>query len=90
MKTQAPSARCWFTTDKLQTDYRPILNGIKAAGADGWFPHFADASQQAIADAHALGLKIAAWTVNDPAEMQRLTAQGLDAICTDRPDLMQP
>jgi glycerophosphoryl diester phosphodiesterase len=87
---QVPSACCWFTTDKLEGDTSPVLDGIKAAGAAGWFPHWANASGQAIADAHARGLKIGAWTVNDPGDMQRLTAQGLDAICTDRPDLMQP
>jgi glycerophosphoryl diester phosphodiesterase len=24
-----------------------------------------------------------AWTVNDPAQMERLTALGVDALCTD-------
>ena len=85
----APGAECWFTTDKLSGDYRPILNGIEAAGAKGWFPHFADASAQAIADAHAQGLKIGAWTVNEPTDMVRLIREGLDALCTDRPDLMK-
>ena len=32
------------------------------------------------------GLKVGAWTVNEPADMARLS--DLDAICTDRPDLL--
>jgi glycerophosphoryl diester phosphodiesterase len=87
IRQQSPSARCWFTTDKLQGDYLPMLDAIKAAGGDGWFPHHADATGLAISDAHARGLKIGAWTVNERAEMTRMIGQGIDAICTDRPDI---
>ncbi|HEX4532875.1 MAG TPA: glycerophosphodiester phosphodiesterase family protein [Rhizomicrobium sp.] len=62
-----------------------ILKAIKAAGGDGWFPYFRDSTPQAVADARALGLKVGAWTVDDAADMRRLA--GLDAVCTDRPDL---
>jgi len=63
-----------------------ILAAIKAAGGDGWFPHHLDIDAQTTAEARALGLKIGAWTVDDPAQMCALA--GLDAICTDRPDLL--
>jgi glycerophosphoryl diester phosphodiesterase len=88
VRQRAPQAECWFTTDRLEGDYRPILDGIKAAGGAGWFPHFDDARGLAISDAHARGLKIGAWTVNETARMQKLVEQGLDALCTDRPDLL--
>jgi glycerophosphoryl diester phosphodiesterase len=89
IRQQSPSARCWFTTDKLQGDYLPMLDAIKAAGGDGWFPHHADATGLAISDAHARGLKIGTWTVNEKAEMAKLRKLGIDAICTDWPDLLQ-
>ncbi len=66
-----------------------ILRAIKAAGGDGWFPTFTDATDRAVAEAHDLGLKVGAWTVDDPADMRSLIARGLDAICTDRPDVLQ-
>jgi glycerophosphoryl diester phosphodiesterase len=65
-----------------------ILRAIKAAGGDGWLPHYADIDASSVAEARTLGLQIGAWTVNDPADMRRLIALGLDAICTDRPDLL--
>lgn len=65
-----------------------ILRAIKAAGGDGWFPMYRDANAQTIADAHALGLKVGAWTVDDVSDMRALIAGGIDAICTDRPDLL--
>ena len=66
-----------------------ILQAIKAAGGHGWFPMYRDATPNAVEEARALGLKVGAWTVDDPADMRALTELGLDAICTDRPDLLQ-
>jgi glycerophosphoryl diester phosphodiesterase len=79
-------APCWFTTDKLQGDARPVIDRIAAAGGQGWFPNFPDATPDNVAYARDRGLEVGAWTVNDPTAMKRLS--GLDAICTDRPDLL--
>ncbi|HEY1630898.1 MAG TPA: glycerophosphodiester phosphodiesterase family protein [Rhizomicrobium sp.] len=65
-----------------------ILKAIKAAGGDGWFPMYRDATDTAVAEAHALGLKVGAWTTDEPGELQALIKAGIDAICTDRPDVL--
>ena len=50
IKQQAPDARCWFTTDKLQGDARAGARTIiKAAGGDGWFPCISDATAEKVA-----------------------------------------
>ncbi len=82
-------ACCWFSTDKLKGDLKPILDGIANAKAVGWFPEKTNATPENIAYARSIGLNVGAWTVNEPAEMKTLLALGLDAICTDRPDLLQ-
>lgn len=66
-----------------------FIAAIHAAGGDGWFPMWADATDEAVREARGFGLKIGAWTVNDPGQMRMLAARGLDAICTDRPDILE-
>lgn len=40
-----------------------------------------------IAAAHRHGVEVHVWTVNDPDEMRRLVAMGVDGIVTDRVDV---
>jgi glycerophosphoryl diester phosphodiesterase len=63
-----------------------IRRAIKAAGGDGWFPTHTDINPQSVAEARALGLKIGAWTVDEQGDMKRML--DLDALCTDRPDVL--
>jgi glycerophosphoryl diester phosphodiesterase len=65
-----------------------ILRAIKEAGGAGWFPYFRDLTEERAAEARALGLRLGAWTVDASDDMRRLLAFGIDAICTDRPDLL--
>ncbi len=65
-----------------------IVRAIHAAGGQGWFPMHRDAGAEAIFEAHDLGLKVGAWTVDDAAEMRTLILNGIDCICTDRPDVL--
>ncbi len=37
--------------------------------------------------AHAAGLEVNVWTVNDPERMAELIEMGVDGICTDVPDI---
>ena len=86
LHVQECGGACWFTVDKLQGDARSVIDMIAQAGGQGWFPNFPDATPENVAYARQRGLKVGAWTVNDPADLRRLT--DLDAICTDRPDLL--
>ncbi|HEX4883837.1 MAG TPA: glycerophosphodiester phosphodiesterase [Casimicrobiaceae bacterium] len=40
--------------------------------------------------AHAAGLAVATWTVNDPARARALVAMGVDTIITDAVDVLDP
>lgn len=62
---------------------------VKVSGGAVWSPFFSNLTREALREAHALNLKIVAWTVNEPAEMQRLIEWGVDGIISDRPDIMR-
>jgi glycerophosphoryl diester phosphodiesterase len=47
------------------------------------------ATRRLIATAHAAGIKVLVWTVNDRAEMERLLEKGVDGIMTDRPTVLR-
>ncbi len=58
-----------------------------AGWAAGIAPHATSVDADVVAAAHDRGLAVRAWTVNDPAEMDRLLAAGVDGLITDVPDL---
>ena len=60
---------------------------VKAAGGSHWAAYFGDLDASKVKEAQALGLKVLAWTVNDPALMARMLDYGVDGLITDRPDL---
>ncbi len=47
-------------------------------------------SPRFVNDAHRANLKVQVWTVDDPGDAERLLGWGVDALITDRPDLIVP
>ena len=62
---------------------------VQASGAAVWSPNYRDLTAPAVVEAHELGLTVTPWTVNEPADMQRLVAFGVDGMISDRPDLLR-
>ena len=65
-----------------------VLRAIYAANGKGWFGEKSDMSAANIAIAKKWQLTTSAWTVNQPDEMHACAALGVDAIITDRPDIL--
>jgi glycerophosphoryl diester phosphodiesterase len=59
---------------------------VQAAGCRTWSPRFTELSAAAVADAHALGLKVVPWTVNAADDLARVIDLGVDGLITDYPD----
>jgi glycerophosphoryl diester phosphodiesterase len=62
---------------------------IRAASGTIWSPLYRDIDAKLVAEAHRLGLKVVAWTVNDPKDMADLIDMGVDGIISDRPDMLR-
>ena len=60
----------------------------KRMGCEIVLPRYPLATEKAVALAHRLGLKVVAWTVNSLDWARRLYERRVDAIATDRPDLL--
>lgn len=59
------------------------------SGAVTWSPAAGDVTAADVREAHALGLGVVPWTVNDRARMNRLIDLGVDGLITDRPDVLR-
>jgi len=59
------------------------------ARATAMHPHCSMIDARFVAWAKGKGLKINTWTTDDPAEMKRLCDLGVDAIITNKPDILR-
>lgn len=76
----------WWSVAALATG-APVRNHSRARWA---FLPTRLASPRTVARARGLGLRVAVWTVDEPAAAQRFLALGADAVTTDRPDRLLP
>jgi glycerophosphoryl diester phosphodiesterase len=60
--------------------------GRVAAWATGIGPAKGHVDRKLLEVAHALGLVVHPWTVNAPADLERLLSLGVDGVFTDYPD----
>jgi glycerophosphoryl diester phosphodiesterase len=79
-----PSA--WTAGFQLR-DHGSVPRLVKAAGGRAWSPFYRDIDAAKVAEAHALGISVIVWTVNDAAQMERMIQLGVDGLITDRPDI---
>lgn len=59
---------------------------VEAAGCAVWSPYYRDVTEDALTEAHTLGLRVVVWTVNEVEDMLDLARLGVDGIITDYPD----
>jgi glycerophosphoryl diester phosphodiesterase len=76
----------WTAGLKMADHDGSVPRLVHATGARTWSPHHADLSAEALLEAQALGLRVVVWTVNEPAQIDRLLAMGVDGIISDYPD----
>lgn len=62
---------------------------VNAAGCGTWSPFWRNVTASLVVEAHALGLKLLPWTVNEPADMAALIAMNVDGLITDYPNRLR-
>ncbi len=63
-------------------DFQTFAAPVESSGIRVITPSFVSA-------AHERNVRAEVWTIDDPAEMERLIAMGVDGIISDRPDLLK-
>ena len=71
----------------IPTPAASVAAMVAAEGGPVWAPDHASLTRAEIDEAHALGLVVLPWTVNQPDDMRRLVAWEVDGLISDRPDL---
>ena len=82
-----PDAR--WTAGLRLADYGSVPELVMAAGCQIWSPQHSSLTQDQVIKAQQLGLHVMPWTVNAPADMQKLLEWRVDGIITDYPDRLR-
>ncbi|MDQ6615710.1 MAG: glycerophosphodiester phosphodiesterase [Actinomycetota bacterium] len=70
----------WFNqADALET--------LLERGYRALHPHYEAVTEALVAAAHDAGIRVTAWTADDPVSIRQLAEAGVDAIITNVPDL---
>ena len=84
MRTVAPDVpTAWLCGRTLRPDARRLAAG----GHRAIHPWDGAVTGASVADAHDAGLAVNVWTCNDAGRIAELAGLGVDAVCTDVPDV---
>jgi glycerophosphoryl diester phosphodiesterase len=73
----------------VERDYASVPALVAAAGCSTWSMFWRNLTPSQVADAHARGLTVLPWTVDEPADMARLIDMHVDGLITDYPDRLR-
>lgn len=82
VEREAPEIETVYLTEARDSDPAKIA----ALGAKIWSPDMKAITPQVMAEAKKLGLRVVVWTANEPDEIARMIAAGVDGIISDYPD----
>jgi glycerophosphoryl diester phosphodiesterase len=79
----APTLRRGMLFEALPSDWLRVVRELDCVSLHASHKHL---TAELVAEIHAAGLRVLAYTVNDAARAQLLAQWGVDMICTDRID----
>jgi glycerophosphoryl diester phosphodiesterase len=82
VEREAPQIETVYLTETQHS----IPAKVHALGAKIWSPDFHALERSTVKEAHRLGMRVVAWTVNEPADIERMIEWQLDGVISDYPD----
>jgi glycerophosphoryl diester phosphodiesterase len=86
VREDASGASPWHDGLKRADHGGSLPRTVQAAGCTAWAPLWRNLTPDLVAEARRLGLAVIAWTVNEPADIERALYLGVDGLITDYPD----
>ena len=88
IKPGQPGQSPWLAGFDVDDFGGSVPRTVQAAGGRYWAPHYRQVTRQEIQLAHKLGIRVFVWTPDKRNDMLRLMEMGVDAIITNRPDIL--
>ena len=89
LKPNQPGASPWLAGLDIDDFNGSAPWAVKAAGGRIWSPFFKNLTPESLTEARQLGLLVSAWTPDTPEDLKKLIEMKLDAITTNRPDVLK-
>ncbi len=83
IRKHLPTAQLVFIEDPLVHSDAEWLRSLALRGYNGLSLHHRSITPEIVANAHASGLDVLAWTVNTDSDARRVQQAGVDGIITD-------
>jgi glycerophosphoryl diester phosphodiesterase len=83
------SAGSPWTAGFQYRDHGSVAKMVRAAGGTIWSPFVGNLTELTLEEAHALGIRVVVWTVNEATQIGKLVDLGVDGIISDRPDVVR-
>ena len=75
-----------WTAGRTLAAHGSVPRLVHAAQVQVWSPFHGNLTRELLAEARALGLAVIPWTVNEPADIERLLDWGVDGLISDHPE----
>lgn len=86
VREDASGASPWHDGLKRADHGGSLPRTVRAAGCAAWSPLWRNLTPELVGEARGLGLAVVPWTVNEPADIERMLDLGVDGLITDYPD----
>ena len=89
LKPNQPGASPWMAGLDIDDFNGSAPRAVKAAGGRIWSPFYKNLTPETLAEARQLGLLVSVWTPDSPDDLKKLIEMRVDAITTNRPDVLK-
>ena len=89
LKPNQPGPSPWMAGLDIDDFNGSAPRAVKAAGGRVWSPFFRNLTQESQEEARQLGLGVSVWTPDRPEDLKQMISMKVDAITTNRPDVLK-